>query len=76
MKQVMSGSNVVDITKFFKKKCVKEDPIKNDPSLSDLIDALVQITIYMDGLGLGHYADRIAEITEDLFEDPHLDDEK
>tara|TARA_R110002153_G_scaffold36023_6_gene106838 strand:+ start:3478 stop:3714 length:237 start_codon:yes stop_codon:yes gene_type:complete len=78
MKQAITGSdgsNVIDLYKYMKKK-KNDDDVNDDPTLWELTDALVQITIFLDGLGHFKYSDRIAEIVGDIFEDPILSDDE
>jgi hypothetical protein len=77
-----NSSKVIDIVPLLeKKRKEKEEKLRQEsympelPRLSEVADALVQLTIVLDGLGHFKYADKISDVIGEMFEDDALKDE-
>ena len=72
-------SKIIDIMPYIERqkkenqKKKKSDRQKGDiPDLAEIADVLVQLTLILDSLGHFNYADKIADIVGEMFEDESL----
>lgn len=78
MNPVPSGSKceIIDIMPYIKKhNNVKNEnkPIKKEEvTLSEIVDVMVQLTIILDHLGEFKYADKLSDLVGEIFEDEGL----
>lgn len=77
MKQAISGSNsqceVIDIMPYVnKRKREEEIESEEDVSISEVLDALMQLVIVLDCMGHFKYADKISDVIGEMFEDNQL----
>ena len=72
-------SKIIDIMPYIERqkkenqKKKKSDYQKeNVPDLAEIADVLVQLTLILDSLGYFNYADKIADVVGEMFEDESL----